>query len=143
MSETKRILDMLEQGKITSEEAMALINALEEPVQISSESQVRGAKKSFKILKIVVFVEKDDVNVNIGVPVGVIKILGNIAQNSTKYIPQSAQEAMKSKGVTLEDIDIQGLLAALETGAEYNPVVIDVDMVDPEDGRITVKIFFD
>lgn len=144
MSETKRILDMLEQGKITSVEAMELMNALEEPVQLSSESQVsRKGNKAFKFLKVVIFVEEDEVNVNMSIPIDAIKVLGNIAQNAVKYIPEDAQSKIESKGINLTDIDIQGLLSALESGAEHNPELINIDMVDPEDGRVTVKIFFD
>lgn len=162
MSEKIKILEMIEQGKITAAEGMELLKAIE---QIEREGEKKGGReagaeqssetafnksktvktwnisKNYRTLKIKVFVEKDDVNVNVNVPLNLIKIVGGIAKDVTKFIPTDAKEKIEANGVDLGSIDFDKIIRALEDGTLENPTLVDIDITSKEDGKVKVNIY--
>lgn len=105
--EVKKVLKMLEEGKIDSEKAAELIDAL------SEQKDLNPILKEDKMLKVKVVSQKGD-NVNINIPVKFIKAMGS----AIKRIP-------KVDGIEgLEDIDIQAILQAVGDGLDGK--IVDV-----------------
>ncbi len=92
-----QILKMVESGKLSAQEAVDLLAALDEPGESSGAPAVpRKAKKRW--FKIRVYEGGDaKPKVNITLPLGLFKI-------ASKIIPGSAQLQLKEKNLNLEDI---------------------------------------
>ncbi|MBU3157797.1 hypothetical protein LL037_04930 [Clostridium estertheticum] len=107
--EVMRVLKMLEEGKIDSQKAGELIEAL----NATKKNVPVTANNADKILKIKVNSSTGD-NVNVNIPVKFIKTLGS----AIKRIP-------KIEGVEgIEDIDIQAILQAVAEGLDGK--IVDV-----------------
>lgn len=107
--EVMRVLKMLEEGKIDSQKAGELIEALNATKEIVPVAM----NNVEKMLKIKVNSSTGD-NVNINIPVKFIKTLGS----AIKRIP-------KVEGVEgIEDIDIQAILQAVAEGLDGK--IVDV-----------------
>lgn len=114
--ETMKVLKMLEEGKIDSEKAGELIDALTSSKNLVP---VSPAINIDKMLKIKVNSHKGD-NVNINVPVKFINTLGT----AIKKIP-------KVEGVEgLEEIDIQAILQAVSEGLDGKIVDVQSEQGD-------------
>lgn len=146
MSEQKKILDMIESGQLTAAEAMELLNALGESAGAEQEINtliVPGAKKAnYKFLKIRVTSENNTVNVNVNIPIRLIKILGGIAVKMTSMIPKDARAEMESKGIDISSIDFAEIIDELLSGTLEDPSIVDVEAWDEEHNTtIKVKIY--
>ena len=126
----KRILAMLEAGKINTEEAMKLLSAIESNNRESDENKPSAFKK-FKYLRVIVDNphktggDKPE-KVNVRVPVSLIRA----GMKFTSLIPHDAashvEEALRKKGINfnprnIKDEDIEELVDALRE------VEIDID----------------
>lgn len=134
----KRILEMLEAGKINAEEAMKLLAAMENGSEEPGES-IPSALKKIKYLRVMV----DNPNkkggdspekVNVRVPVSLIRA----GMKFTKLIPGNAashvEGALREKGVNfdlknIKDEDIESLIDALRE--------LEVD-IDGGEGKVRV-----
>jgi len=147
MSEVKRILDMISEGQISSEDGLELINALKESGSVEQEAEVNtssnnfegsitssGAKKQYNFLKVRVISDEDDTKVNVNIPLKLVKSLGGLTSNISSFIPQEAKATMEEKGVSIDNLDINAILNALEEGAMEGPLV---DVETEENGKIT------
>jgi hypothetical protein len=106
--EVSKVLKMLEEGKIDSEKAAALIDALN-----NHEEFVATSAPQDKMLKVKVISAKGD-NVNVNIPVKFINSIGS----AIKRIP-------KIQGVEgIEEIDIQAILEAVGSGLDGK--IVDV-----------------
>lgn len=107
--EVKRILKMVEEGKIDSDKATELIEALNKS---SNEQQLTVSGNLDKMLKVrVLSATKDTVNVN--VPIKFLKAIGNAVNN------------IKIPGVSEQDgIDIKMIMEAIDSGLEGK--IVDV-----------------
>lgn len=101
--EVKRILKMVEEGKIDSEKATELIEALDKS---SSAQQLTVSQNLDKMLKVRVLSGTND-TVNVNVPVKFLKAIGNAVNN------------IKIPGVSEQDgIDIKMIMEAIDSGLE-------------------------
>ena len=107
--EVKRILKMVEEGKIDVDKASELIDALNKS---ASEQPIVLSKNLDKMLKVrVLSATKDTVNVN--VPIKFLKAIGNAVNN------------IKIPGISDEDgIDIKMIMEAIDSGLEGK--IVDV-----------------
>lgn len=147
MSEdSKRILQMLADGKISVEEAERLLSALGEagPAQAAPESGSSPVKKNPKYLRVVVDAEDKHgggpAKVNIRVPMNLLRAgvrLGTL-------IPQEAREhvneAMREHGV---DFDINQLRPENieELIEQLGDLTVDVDAGAEGSDRAKVRVF--
>lgn len=115
-----QILGMVEEGKITSSEAMELLNALDE----NNEEIV--PKKDTKWLKVRVKTMDDETKVNVNIPVALVDVGLKLAKT---YDPK-----LKESG--LDKINIDEILEAVKNGAEGKIV----DVVD-EESQTKVMVF--
>lgn len=122
--ETMKILKMLEEGKIDAEKARELIDAVQ--ANKIAEPAVTPSDNANKMLKIRVNSQKGD-NVNINIPVKVVKVLGT----AIKRIP--SVEGVEG----LEDIDIQAILQAVSEGLDGK--IVDVKTEEGDIVEIVVE----
>lgn len=143
MDEKKKILKMVEDGKITAQEALELIEAMgnetkkEETVERFSS---KGKKRMFRIRIDASETDgKDRAKVNINIPLSVARKLTSL----THMIPDSAKADMKREGVDIDELNLAELLDALdESGMEESLVDIDATEGDGKGGA-KVKIYVD
>ncbi len=143
MSEKQRILDMVEQGKITAKEAMDLLEALEQTESGSKNPIIIKKMPKYKTLKLIVISEKDGTNVNVNIPLSLVRVVGGIAKDFNRMIPDEAKKHMNEHGVDFSQLDIDEILRALEEGTLDNPTLVDIDINNSEDGVVKVKVFLD
>ncbi len=119
--EKMQILRMVEEGKITSAEAMELIEAL-------GKQEPEGLVKSGapKWLKVRVMDEKDNVKVKVNIPLRLVDIGLKLG---SAFSPELRDAGLKQE-------DIEEILEAVKTGAEGKIV----DVVD-EESNTKVEVF--
>ncbi|SET17488.1 hypothetical protein SAMN05660297_01605 [Natronincola peptidivorans] len=143
--EKLKILEMIQEGKITSEEGLALLNALQETDKIE-ENPVKNKMKARgkeRFLRVRVSgdgtgVKKADVNI----PLGLLRVASNFVNMGMGMIPKEARQQMEEKGIDISKIDFDELVYLMEEGLSDGKLV-DVDVDDPEEGRIQVEVYVD
>ena len=118
--EKMAILKMIETGKVTSEEGIELLNAVE-------EKKSEYLTKKAKWLKIKVFDPADDTRVNVNIPVALVDI-------GLKFATKMSPDLKES---SLEEIDFKELSEAIKNGAEGK--IVDIDTSDGEKVEIIVE----
>lgn len=122
--EKLQILKMVEEGKISSQEGIDLLEALEN----TEESHIRNKAKW---LKIRVYEGEEKPRVNLTIPMAIIdvgmRIAGKVAPN---FVPE-----LKEAGLT--EKDISELLEAIKNGAIGK--LVDVETDDGEKVEIIVE----
>lgn len=92
MNENKlKILKMLEEGKINSEQAYKLLNAAE-------EERIKGKK-------LVIRVKGQNENVNLSIPLGIVKSMIRLSGKFVNFIPNEAKIRMEEKGIDTSKIN--------------------------------------
>lgn len=123
--EKLQILKMVEEGKITSEEGVELLDALNETKVNYMENQ------KAKWLKIRVFEPDNSTKVNVTIPVSLIdvgmKIAGKVALN---FVPE-----LKESG--LDEMDLKEVFEAIKEGASGK--LVDVESENGEKVEIIVE----
>lgn len=138
--EKRKILEMLDAGKINVDEAERLLAAItaEEPGQKESdEESPKGGKPRFKYLRVVVEPGAGSgggEKVNIRVPLKLIRAGLKWAAFMPKHVQGSVNEALHEKGIdmdfsSIKPEDLEELITNL------NDLTVDVE------GKETVKIF--
>lgn len=123
--ETKRILSMIENGKITSEQAVELLKALgKDPAaaskpQASATGKVQDAAGRPKVIGIFV-TEGDRERVRVKIPIGLVTCV-------EKFVPKAVIGKVHADGTTL---DLEELFANIK-----NATCGDILTVDTDDGK--------
>lgn len=138
MSEKQRILDMIEQGKVSAAEGLELLNAIE-----ATDPAPVKAKGKYTMLKVLVDIEENEVKVDVNVPLQLLRVLGNAAVNLNKVIPENAQNEIQEKGIDVSAIDFNAIIDAVEEGTLLDPNIINVNINDKESGLVMVKVYVD
>lgn len=122
--EKKQILEMLTSGKITQDQALELLAALEE----GTEESIKTPSTEKKFLRIRVQDKRGDGDkVNVNIPLGLVKVGLKLA---SKY---ADDEDLKA----LEKIDFDEVLEMIEQGAEGK--LVEVDTKEGEKVEIIVE----
>lgn len=115
MNEKMQILTMVKEGKITVEEGMRLLNALEDADTSDGPSY---PSTKVKWLKIRVFDPEDNVKVNVTLPTLLINVGIKLA---SKFSPE-----FREAGLTEESVE--EILAAIKNGTTGK--IVDIDAED-------------
>jgi len=123
MEDKKRIMDMVKEGKITVEEALRLLEAMESgrakaatpSAGYAAATTPPPAKGIARMIRIVV--DGEDVKVKVNVPAALAKFASN-------FIPADAQSQLAAQG-----IDIAGILDMLK-GELPEGRLVDVEISD-------------
>lgn len=118
--ERKRILSMLAEGKISTDEAEELLRAL----TVDKDKNVT-ARKDAKFLRVRVIEAGGKTKVNVNVPLSLAKI-------ALKFIPDDAKEQMASKSIDLDEI-----IKEIQNGAPAGKIV------EVDDGQDRVEVYID
>ncbi|ULT54930.1 hypothetical protein L1999_17505 [Neobacillus drentensis] len=113
--EISRVLTMVEEGKLTKEKAAELIDVLQgngKQVDLNKRTSTSYLNKMLKIR--VTTIDGDNVNVNL--PIKLIKAVLKVGKNIAKMIPESEKY--------VKDIDVELLIEAIEN--ELDGQIVDV-----------------
>jgi hypothetical protein len=137
--ERRKILDMLAEGKISTDEAEKLLAAIssEESGEKKSQPESSSEKQSLKYLRVVVEPapdNKDGEKVNIRVPMKLMRAGIKLASLVPVDVQGKVQDALKEKGVKLDlsqitEDNLEELIEAL------SDLTVDVE------GKEKVRIF--
>lgn len=141
MSEEKlKILQMVEEKKITAAEGMELLNALEDR-DTDFGPKTAGIAHNKKFLRIRVSGDKTK-KVNVNIPLNLVKAASKFAVFGMGFVPEEARKELQQKGIDLSQLDLEELLNQIEQGLLTDNLV-DIDVDDPEEGRVKVEIYVD
>ena len=129
-SERKKILEMLEEGKITSKEAADLLEAIDDTSENYKYNEVSTLSKSYskKYLKIRVVEGSAQSKVKLNIPIKLVKLGLSFASKLNSSI----------EGVQISNKEIDIILDAIENEIEGEIISIDAD-----DGKTQVKIYIE
>jgi len=120
--EIKRILKMMEEGKIDSDKATSLIEA----INLKPDSQQpTKTVNSDKMLRVKVISSTED-NVNVNIPINFLKAIGT-AVNNIKIPGVSEQEG----------IDIKMIMEAIDSGLEGK--IVDVKSANGDIVEVAIE----
>jgi hypothetical protein len=127
-SERKKILEMLEAGKITSKEAADLLEAVDDSSEKMNEVTTISRSYSKKYLKIRVFEAEKESKVNLNIPIKLVKLGISFASKLNSKI----------EGVQISNDQIDVILEAIDNEIEGEILSINAD-----DGKTQVKIYIE
>ena len=113
--EISRVLTMVEEGKLSKEKAAELIDVLQGKGNQVDLNKRTSTSYLNKMLKIRVTSENGD-NVNVNLPIKLIKAVLKVGTNIAKMIPESEKY--------VKDIDVELLIEAIEN--ELDGQIVDV-----------------
>jgi len=133
--EVLKVLEMVQDGKITKEEGEKLISAI-----TGTESE-KVRKSKYSMLRVRVNVNNPDKSenerVNINLPLSIAKKAASLVS----LIPNDAKKELSEKGIDIDSINLVELIAMFEDG-EINEELVNVVSGDDETGT-TVKVYVD
>ena len=131
MDEKLKILKMLEEGKVSAEEANNLLEAID-----SKSHEIEGKSRWLKVKVI----ENGNQKVNVKIPLKVIKIAAKIGGKINVNLPDEAKEQLAEKGIQFDNIkdveDLNEILAELEKEAPF-------ELVNVEEGAKKVYVYIE
>jgi len=144
-SDKKRILEMIKEGKISVDEGVELLNAINEP-RVADEdvpvTVVRAPSNKRRKLRIEVVAQdgnSDHANVSVAIPLNIVKAMLPVLNSG--IIPETARSEMSGKG-----IDMDAVMAAIESVMdnldELDEDIVSVDAGEGDEGA-KVKIYVD
>ncbi len=120
----KKILKMIEDGKISAEEATVLIDAINE-----KDATITRTSKA-KSLKIYVYDKvQDKKKVDVTIPLSLAK---GFLKFGLKFVPD---HSLKIDGKELQNMDFDEIIRAIEEGAQGT--LVDID---ESDQRVIIKV---
>lgn len=135
--EMNKVLQLLEDGKINSAEAMELLNTLESSRE---DNQPIKTKSNGKDRSLRVRVDSNKTKVNVNIPLNLIRVASQIAGLGMQWIPDEAHEQMKKQGIDLTKIDFNELMQLIDQGLSDGRLV-DVEAEDEKDGKTKVEVY--
>lgn len=131
-----KILQLLEDGKISSTEAMELLSTLEN----NDESIPPSKAASSKGHSLRVRVDGDKTKVNVNIPLNLIRVASQIAGQAVQWLPEEAHVQMKKQGIDLTKIDFNELMQLIDEGLTDGRLV-DVETEDEQEGKMKVEVY--
>ncbi|OPX87635.1 MAG: hypothetical protein A4E53_02414 [Pelotomaculum sp. PtaB.Bin104] len=134
-SEKIKVLEMIQEGKITASEGMDLLKALEETEEKPS------SPGPDRFLRVRVSGDKTK-KVNVNIPLKLMKVFSRVAVFGMKFIPEDARLEMEKKGIDLASLNLEELIQIVDQGL-VDEKLVDIDVEDPEEGRVRVEVYVD
>lgn len=145
-NEKMKILEMIQEGKLTAAEGMDLLKAIEEgnskePFQRGENGVVKqamvGSSYGDRFLRVRVAGEKT-LKVNVNVPFSLIRSASKLIVYAMSFVPADKRLELEQKGLDLQALDVEGLIRLVEESVDGK--IVDVEVADPEEGRIKVEV---
>ncbi|HBL85071.1 MAG: hypothetical protein A2Y17_02515 [Clostridiales bacterium GWF2_38_85] len=138
-NDKKRILQMVSEGKISTDEALTLLEALGEPEGEKIEiKDRRGRKKNLRV-DIDAGDNSGKAKVKVNVPLSIIKALMPLAKSGV--IPEKTKHELERQGINLDQI-IKMTESVTDELADSDEEIVNITAGDGEDGA-TVKVYVD
>ena len=134
-NETIKVLEMIQEGKISAIEGAELLKALDEDSGVKPVAQ-----RDDRFLRVRVGGDKVK-KVNVNIPLKLLKVFSSLAVMCMKLIPEEARREMEKKGIDLASIDIEELLLLIEQGLVSDEKLVDIDVDDPDEGKVRVEVY--
>jgi hypothetical protein len=134
-TEKIKILEMIQNGKITAAEGIELLEALDE----GDSNPTNTPKSAGRFLRIRIMKGQQN-KVNVNIPLGLVKAATKFAGFGMKMIPEEARTEMHKKGIDLSNIDFDELAALIDQGLSDGKLV-DIDTDDTHDGPAKIEIY--
>ena len=133
--EKSRILQMVRDGKISVEEGVELLSAMDGTEIVAP---VPGKNLGDRFLR--VRVNSAETNVNVNIPLTLLKVASRIGNMGMGFIPDEARREMAAKGLDLSKIDFEELMNLVEQGL-VDGKLVDIDTEEPGKGRVRVEVY--
>ena len=145
-NEKEKIIEMLEEGKISAEDASKLLSALGEAPDAASQPSggydAQRTNQSLKGKKLRVTVEGiseedgeiQDIHVNVAVPLVLAKLADGIISN---VVPKEANKQLKEQGIDLGSLKLGEIVEAL---TDLDEDIVNVDIVS-EGKPMKVRVY--
>ena len=146
--DTRRILDMLSQGKITVDEADRLIKAMsaDPPAETATADTATDGRRRPRWFRINIHKPAKDQthrpkDVNIRVPITVVKGGMRLGAIIATFAGEKAAQRMKERGLDLDLSTINGDLSRMN-GADFDTFLKSLDdmNIEIDDGKSQVRI---
>ena len=146
--DTRRILDLLAQGKVTVDEAARLIDAVTAAAPLAAaptDAAPAGDRPTPRWIRINVLKQakegKQDKAVSIRVPIAVVKGGMRLGAIIATFAGEKAAQRMKERGIDLDLSKINGDFSRMN-GAEFEAFMKSLDEmnIDVDDGKSQVRI---
>jgi hypothetical protein len=144
--DTRRILDLLAQGKVSVDEADKLIDAITGPASQPPEAAAGGGDRAKRRwIRINVFKPakegKQDKEVNIRVPIAIVRGGMRLGSIIATFAGEKAAQRMKERGIDLDLSKINGDFSQMN-GEEFDAFMKSLDdmNIDIDDGKSQVRI---
>lgn len=147
MSEKMKILEMIQEGKLTAAEGMELLKAMEEG---NSEEANFSSMSGFapfgngevlnggRLLRVRVIGEKT-LKVNVNVPFSLIRSASKVIVYALSFVPADKRAELEQKGLDLQALDVEELVRVIEESMDGK--IVDVETADPVEGKIKVEVY--
>jgi hypothetical protein len=145
--DTRRILDMLSQGKITVDDADRLLKAVSAapPAETATADAATDDPKRARWVRINVHKPANEYrpekDVNIRVPIAVVKGGMRLGAIIATFAGEKAAQRMKARGIDLDMSKINGDFSKMN-GAEFDAFLKSLDdtNIEIDDGKSQVRI---
>ena len=145
--ETRRVLDLLQEGKITVDEADRLIKALtaEPPPETATADTPADGRERVRWIRINIQKPANDghkaKNVNIRVPIAVVKGGMRLGAIIGTFAGDKAARRMKAQGLDIDLAKISSDLSQMN-GPEFDEFLrsLNETNIEIDDGKSTVRI---
>ena len=117
-AERKKVLEMLASGKITADEAERLLNALEDKKNANFQSKTTESRPLPEYLFVKVDSSDGD-NVNIRVPLKLIRAGINLKSLLPREAQDKIKENLSDKGINFDDINSENFEEIVEALREF------------------------
>jgi len=135
-NEKIKILEMIQNGKISAPEGLELLKALDD-----GNYQPSGAIENIgRFLRIRVITGQNNTKVNVNIPLSLFKAATKFANIGLKVIPEEARQEMLKKGIDLTQINFDELVQLIDQGL-VDGKLVDIDTEDEKAGRTKVEIY--
>ena len=141
MSEERlKILEMIQEGKITPAEGLELLKAIDEASRsnIHSPNTILKGNYENKFLRIRVVGDKVK-KVNVNIPLGLLKYGTKLISYGMSFVPNEAKLEMEKKGIDLATLDLDEIIRIVEEDSQGK--LVDVDIDDEVEGKMKVEVF--
>ncbi|MBM7855777.1 hypothetical protein JOC37_002192 [Desulfohalotomaculum tongense] len=136
-NEKAKILEMIQEGKISAAEGLELLKALEK-LEVKQEKTTPPAGKILRVR-----VDGNNTKkVNLNLPLNVIKAASKFAWMGINLIPENIRTELEKKGIDLAKINFEELAQLIEQGLVQEKLV-DIDINDSKEGKLKVEVYIE
>ncbi|MGE5594046.1 MAG: SHOCT-like domain-containing protein [Betaproteobacteria bacterium] len=120
IDEKRQILTMVQEGKISVDEGLKLLEALESSAPGHGQAGGTSGGKPARMLRVRVLDVEENTKVNVNLPLSLVKV-------AMKFIPKHVAAEIKE-----QDIDLEGILASITDATVGKIVDVDSDTTKVE-----------